>query len=144
MSEKRPHILITDDEKAIRNTLEEILQYENYEVSTAESGSNAIDFVAKNDIDLMFLDIKMQGMDGLETLKKLREKGHEFPVIMISGHGTIEIAVEATKMGAYDFMEKPPDLNRLLISVRNALSQQNLANEYKQIKKKLPKVQEII
>jgi DNA-binding NtrC family response regulator len=144
MSEKRPHILITDDEKAIRNTLEEILQYENYEVSTAESGSNAIDFVAKNDIDLMFLDIKMQGMNGLETLKKLREEGYEFPVIMISGHGTIEIAVEATKMGAYDFMEKPPDLNRLLISVRNALSQQNLVNEYKQIKKKLPKVQDII
>ncbi|MCP9290188.1 sigma-54-dependent transcriptional regulator [Gracilimonas sediminicola] len=144
MSEQKAHILITDDEKAIRNTLEEILQYENYEVSTAESGQLALDFVGENDIDLMFLDIKMQGMDGLETLKKLREAGHEFPVIMISGHGTIEIAVEATKMGAYDFLEKPPDLNRLLISVRNALSQQNLAKEYKQIKKKLPKVQEII
>ncbi|MEQ8523078.1 sigma-54 dependent transcriptional regulator [Gracilimonas sp.] len=144
MPEKKAHILITDDEKAIRNTLEEILQYENYVVSTAESGQLALDFIAKNDVDLMFLDIKMQGMDGLETLKKIREAGHEFPVIMISGHGTIEIAVEATKMGAYDFLEKPPDLNRLLISVRNALSQQNLAKEYKQIKKKLPKVQEII
>ncbi|WP_428236636.1 sigma-54-dependent transcriptional regulator [Gracilimonas sp.] len=144
MSEQKAHILITDDEKAIRNTLEEILQYENYDVSTVESGQLALDFVGENDIDLMFLDIKMQGMDGLETLKKLREAGHEFPVIMISGHGTIEIAVEATKMGAYDFLEKPPDLNRLLISVRNALSQQNLAKEYKQIKKKLPKVQEII
>lgn len=144
MPEKKAHILITDDEKAIRNTLEEILQYENYDVSTAESGQLALDFIAKNDVDLMFLDIKMQGMDGLETLKKIREAGHEFPVIMISGHGTIEIAVEATKMGAYDFLEKPPDLNRLLISVRNALSQQNLAKEYKQIKKKLPKVQEII
>lgn len=144
MPEKKAHILITDDEKAIRNTLEEILQYENYDVSTVESGQLALDFVAKNNVDLMFLDIKMQGMDGLETLKKIREAGHEFPVIMISGHGTIEIAVEATKMGAYDFLEKPPDLNRLLISVRNALSQQNLAKEYKQIKKKLPKVQEII
>ncbi|WP_421774339.1 sigma-54-dependent transcriptional regulator [Gracilimonas sp.] len=144
MPEKKAHILITDDEKAIRNTLQEILEYENYEVSTVESGQLALDFVADTDIDLMFLDIKMQGMDGLETLKKLRETGHEFPVIMISGHGTIEIAVEATKMGAYDFLEKPPDLNRLLISVRNALSQQNLAKEYKQIKKKLPKVQEII
>ncbi|MBO6586701.1 MAG: sigma-54-dependent Fis family transcriptional regulator [Gracilimonas sp.] len=144
MSEQKAHILITDDEKAIRNTLEEILQYENYDVSTVESGQLALDFVGENDIDLMFLDIKMQGMDGLETLKKLREAGHEFPVIMISGHGTIEIAVEATKMGAYDFLEKPPDLNRLLISVRNALSQQHLAKEYKQIKKKLPKVQEII
>lgn len=144
MSEHKAHILITDDEKSIRNTLEEILQYENYKVSTAESGQSALDFVGENDIDLMFLDIKMQGMDGLETLKKLREKGYEFPVIMISGHGTIEIAVEATKMGAYDFLEKPPDLNRLLISVRNALSQQNLAKEYQQIKRKLPRVQEII
>ena len=144
MAEKKAHILITDDEKAIRNTLEEILQYENYDVSTVESGNRALDFISKNEIDLMFLDIKMQGMDGLETLKKIREQGFEFPVIMISGHGTIEIAVEATKMGAYDFLEKPPDLNRLLISVRNALSQQNLAKEYKQIKKKLPKVQEII
>ncbi|MGN8224082.1 sigma-54-dependent transcriptional regulator [Gracilimonas sp. BCB1] len=144
MPAKKAHILITDDEKAIRNTLQEILEYENYEVSAVESGQLALDFVADNNIDLMFLDIKMQGMDGLETLKKLREAGHEFPVIMISGHGTIEIAVEATKMGAYDFLEKPPDLNRLLISVRNALSQQNLAKEFKQIKKKLPKVQEII
>ncbi|MCH2449067.1 MAG: sigma-54 dependent transcriptional regulator [Gracilimonas sp.] len=144
MSDKKAHILVTDDEKAIRNTLEEILQFENYEVSTVDSGQSALDFVDQHSIDLMFLDIKMQGMDGLETLKKLREAGHEFPVIMISGHGTIEIAVEATKMGAYDFLEKPPDLNRLLISVRNALSKQDLEREYKQIKKKLPKPQEII
>lgn len=144
MSEKKAHILVTDDEKAIRNTLEEILQFENYEVSTVDSGQAALDFVHEHSIDLMFLDIKMQGMDGLETLKKLRESGHDFPVIMISGHGTIEIAVEATKMGAYDFLEKPPDLNRLLISVRNALSKQDLEREYKQIKKKLPKIQDII
>ncbi|MBD3616025.1 MAG: sigma-54-dependent Fis family transcriptional regulator [Gracilimonas sp.] len=144
MSEKKAHILVTDDERAIRNTLEEILQFENYKVSTVDSGQAALDFISENPIDLMFLDIKMQGMDGLETLKKLREAGHEIPVIMISGHGTIEIAVEATKMGAYDFLEKPPDLNRLLIAVRNALSQENLKKEYKQIKKKLPKIQEII
>lgn len=144
MPEQKAHILVTDDEKAIRNTLEEILQFENYKVSTVDSGQSALDFVNQHSIDLMFLDIKMQGMDGIETLKKLREAGHEFPVIMISGHGTIEIAVEATKMGAYDFLEKPPDLNRLLISVRNALSQQDLKREYKQIKKKLPKPQEII
>lgn len=144
MSEKKAHILVTDDEKAIRNTLEEILQFENYKVSTVDSGQAALDFISENPIDLMFLDIKMQGMDGLETLKKFREAGHEIPVIMISGHGTIEIAVEATKMGAYDFLEKPPDLNRLLIAVRNALSQENLKKEYKQIKKKLPKIQEII
>ncbi|HET8866614.1 MAG TPA: sigma-54 dependent transcriptional regulator [Gracilimonas sp.] len=144
MAEKKAHILITDDEKAIRNTLEEILVFENYEVSTVDSGQAALDFVTSESIDLMFLDIKMQGMDGLETLKNIRQAGHEFPVIMISGHGTIEIAVEATKIGAYDFLEKPPDLNRLLIAVRNALSQQNLEKEYKQIKKKLPKIQKII
>ncbi|MAO64187.1 MAG: Fis family transcriptional regulator [Balneola sp.] len=144
MPDKKAHILVTDDEKAIRNTLQEILEFEDYTVSTVESGKAALDFVAENDIDLMFLDIKMQGMDGLETLQAIREKGYEFPVIMISGHGTIEIAVEATKMGAYDFLEKPPDLNRLLIAVRNALSQKNLEKEYRQIKKKLPKIQEII
>lgn len=144
MSPKKAHILVTDDEKAIRNTLQEILEFEDYKVSAVDSGLAALDFIAEHDIDLMFLDIKMQGMDGLETLRKIREKGYIFPVIMISGHGTIEIAVEATKKGAYDFLEKPPDLNQLLIAVRNALSQKNLQHEYQQIKKKLPKVQEII
>jgi DNA-binding NtrC family response regulator len=144
MADSKAHILVTDDERAIRNTLKEILEFEDYKVDTAESGQLAIDFVNEHSVDLMFLDIKMQGMDGLETLKKLREQGHHFPVIMISGHGTIEIAVEATKMGAYDFLEKPPDLNRLLLTVRNALSQQDLVREVQQIKKKLPQLQEII
>lgn len=144
MSDKDLHILVTDDERAIRNTLKEILEFEGYKVSTAESGQEALDFIAKESVDLMFLDIKMQGIDGLETLAKIREAGYEFPVIMISGHGTIEIAVEATKIGAYDFLEKPPDLNRLLLTVRNALSVQTLTKEVHQIKKKLPKVQEII
>src|SRR5690554_813438 len=92
----------------------------------------------------MFLDIKMKGIDGIETLRQLRTAGFEMPVIMISGHGSIEIAVEATKMGAYDFLEKPPDLNRLLLTIRNALSQNSLAKEVKQIRRKLPKIQEII
>lgn len=144
MPQTTPHILVTDDERAIRNTLKEILEFEDYKVSTAESGQDALDFISKENIDLMFLDIKMQGLDGLETLKKLREAGHDFPVIMISGHGTIEIAVEATKIGAYDFLQKPPDLNRLLLTIRNALSVQTLTKEVKQIKKKLPKIQEII
>tara|TARA_R110000868_G_scaffold37111_4_gene131335 strand:- start:18009 stop:19382 length:1374 start_codon:yes stop_codon:yes gene_type:complete len=144
MSKIKPHILVTDDERAIRNTLKEILEFEDYKVSTAESGQETLDFIAQENIDLLFLDIKMQGLDGLETLKKVREAGHDFPVIMISGHGTIEIAVEATKIGAYDFLQKPPDLNRLLLTVRNALSVQNLSKEVKQIKKKLPKIQEII
>ena len=111
----KAHILVTDDERAIRSTLKEILEFEGYTVSTAESGAEALKIIAKETIHLMFLDIKMKGMDGLETLKKLRETGSEIPVVMISGHGTIEIAVEATKYGAFDFLEKPPDLNRLLL-----------------------------
>ena len=144
MPHNTPRILVTDDEKAIRNTLKEILEFEGYIVHTAENGLETINLADEYAFDLLILDIKMKGIDGLETLKKLREKDYDFPVLMISGHGTIEIAVEATKMGAYDFIEKPPDLNRLLITVRNALSQQVLAKEVKQIKKRLPKIQEII
>ncbi|MEP5834103.1 MAG: sigma-54 dependent transcriptional regulator, partial [Balneola sp.] len=133
-----------DDERGIRNTLKEILEFEEYEISVAESGTEALELISKNSFDLMFLDIKMKGIDGIETLRQIRTAGFEFPVIMISGHGTIDIAVEATKMGAFDFLEKPPDLNRLLLTVRNALSQQDLAKEVRQIRKKLPKIQEII
>ncbi len=144
MANQKTHILVTDDERGIRNTLKEILEFEDYEVTTAESGSEALELISQNNFDLMFLDIKMKGIDGIETLRQLRTAGFELPVIMISGHGSIEIAVEATKMGAYDFLEKPPDLNRLLLTVRNALSQNNLAKEVKQIRRKLPKIQEII
>lgn len=144
MAKSRPHILITDDERAIRNTLKEILEFEEYTVSTAESGAQALDILQRESIHLVFLDIKMKGLDGLETLKKIRETGNEVPVVMISGHGTIEIAVEATKMGAFDFLEKPPDLNRLLLVTRNALSQGLLTQEIQKIKKKIPKLQPII
>ncbi len=138
------HILVTDDERAIRNTLKEILEFEDYQVSTAESGVEALKCVQEYHIDLIFLDIKMKGMDGLETLKEIRKLGFQMPVIMISGHGTIEIAVEATKHGAFDFLEKPPDLNRLLLATRNALSQQTLNQQIKKIKKRLPKLPEIL
>lgn len=144
MSQKKPHILVTDDERAIRNTLKEILEFEDYQVSTAESGQDALKLIDEHSIDLMFLDIKMQGLDGMETLKRIRSKGYSFPVVMVSGNGTIEIAVEATKMGAFDFLEKPPDLNRLLLTARNALSQQTLVKEVQQIKSRLPQIQEII
>ena len=144
MPNSHPHILITDDERAIRNTLKDILEYEDYTVSTAESGQQALDILEKEKIHLIFLDIKMKGLDGLETLKKIRESGNDVPVIMISGHGTIEIAVEATRYGAFDFLEKPPDLNRLLVATRNALSQRSLKAEIKKIKKKVPKIQPII
>ncbi len=140
----KAHILVTDDERAIRSTLKEILEFEGYTVSTAESGAEALKIVAKETIHLMFLDIKMKGMDGLETLKKLRESGSEIPVVMISGHGTIEIAVEATKYGAFDFLEKPPDLNRLLLATRNALSQESLSRKITKMKERLPKLPPIL
>ena len=138
MSKPKATILITDDERSIRNALKEILEFENYRVIEAESGDKALK-VIKNEplIDLVLLDIKMQGMDGMETLVKVKELKPELPVIMISGHGTIKIAVEATKMGAFDFLEKPPDLNRLLISIRNGLQSSELIKENRQIRSEL-------
>ncbi|PAU95758.1 Fis family transcriptional regulator [Aliifodinibius salipaludis] len=144
MSDRKPTILITDDEKSIRNSLRDILEFEDYAVLEAESGEEVFDLLDKNRVDLMLLDIKMHGMDGIEILSKLKDENYQFPVIMISGHGNIEIAVEATKKGAFDFIEKPPDLNRLLVSVRNALDKQRLSKENKSIKSRLPDVPEII
>lgn len=144
MSKSKPLILVVDDEKAIRNALKEILEFEGYDVLLGESGEQVETILGENDVDLILLDIKMQGMDGIETLEHIKKDGYEVPVIMISGHGTIQIAVDATKKGAFDFIQKPPDLNRLLISVRNALSQTDLKKENKQIKARLPKVPEIL
>jgi len=144
MSEKKPTVLITDDEKSIRNSLRDILEFEDYAVLEAESGEEVFGLLDENRVDLMLLDIKMHGMDGIEILSKLKEENYQFPIIMISGHGNIEIAVEATKKGAFDFIEKPPDLNRLLVSVRNALDQYRLSEENRSIKSRLPDVPEII
>lgn len=144
MSNSKPTIMVTDDEKSIRNSLRDILEFEDYEVLEADSGSEVFELLDEESVDLMLLDIKMKGMDGMEILTKLKEESYQFPVIMISGHGNIEIAVEATKKGAFDFIEKPPDLNRLLVSVRNALDQHRLTEENKNIKSRLPKVPEII
>jgi len=141
---KMPVILVTDDEKSIRNTLREILEFEGYQVEEAENGRQAIEKVKSEPIDLMILDIKMKGMDGIEVLEKSKEIKTELPIIMISGHGTIKIAVEATKIGAFDFIEKPPDLNRLLISVRNALSQNELVEENRRIRTELNEVREMV
>lgn len=141
---KKPQILITDDEKSIRNILRDILEYESYDVHEAESGNDALKEISSKHIDLVILDIKMKGMDGIETLEKIKEKKPELPVIMISGHGTIKIAVDATKKGAFDFLEKPPDLNRLLVTVRNALKSSELVRENKQMRTKLHGASEII
>ncbi|CAN5146314.1 sigma-54 dependent transcriptional regulator [soil metagenome] len=144
MSDNKPTILVTDDEKSIRNSLREILEFESYNVLVAEDGESALNTVRNEKVDLLILDIKMKGMDGIEVLEKVKEIEAELPVIMISGHGTIKIAVEATKMGAFDFIEKPPDLNRLLISVRNALSRNKLVEENKRIRSELNNVREMV
>jgi len=144
MAKPKATILITDDEKSIRNTLREILEFENYKIMEAENGKKAIETIKKGQIDLVILDIKMQGMDGIEVLEMIKKIEPGLPVIMISGHGTIKIAVEATKLGAYDFLEKPPDLNRLLISIRNGLSSSELIKENKQIRSELYGSTEII
>lgn len=134
-----PHILIIDDEAGIRDTLAMIFEYENHSVTTAESGIEGLKIAQDSEtvIDCVLLDVKMPGMDGLETLEKLKEVRPEVPVIMISGHGTIETAVEATKRGAFDFLEKPPDRQRLLLLVRNATEKKQLVSENRQMRERL-------
>jgi two-component system nitrogen regulation response regulator NtrX len=114
-------ILIIDDERAIRNTLSEILEYEDYTVDDIDNGIDGLSMIRDNDYDLVLCDIKMNRMDGMEVLSEGLLIKPDLPFIMISGHGTVETAVEASKKGAFDFISKPPDLNRLLITVRNAL-----------------------
>jgi DNA-binding NtrC family response regulator len=137
-------ILIVDDEKVIRNTLKEILEFENYQVEEAIDGEEALSKILNNDFDLVLCDIKMPKRDGMEVLAKSFESGKETRFIMISAHGNIDTAVEATKLGAFDFIQKPPDLNRLLITVRNALKNKSLEQETKVLKKKISKKSEII
>ena len=132
-----PRILIIDDEKAIRNTLKEILEFENYSVDQAEDGPAGLDLLIQHKYDVVLCDIKMPKMDGLEVLTRAQALGTEAAFIMVSAHGSIDTAVEATKKGAYDFLSKPPDLNRLLITVRNALDRTKLVTETKSLKKKL-------
>ncbi len=139
-----PQILIIDDERAIRKTLTEILSYEGYEVSEAPDGEAGLLMAKEKAFDAIFCDIKMPRMDGLEVLEKLRELRPDTPVIMISGHGTIETAVEAVKKGAYDYLAKPPDLNRLLITLRNATEKNALLTETKTLRRKIYGVQEMI
>jgi two-component system nitrogen regulation response regulator NtrX len=139
-----PSILIADDEKAIRKTLREILEYENYKVDEAEDGQKAYDMLKDGEYDVALCDIKMPKMDGLEVLEKLKKEGLETQIIMISGHGNIETAVDAVRSGAFDFISKPPDLNRLLITVRNALDKSTLVTETKVLKRKVTKTREIV
>ncbi|MBK9541104.1 MAG: sigma-54-dependent Fis family transcriptional regulator [Bacteroidetes bacterium] len=139
-----PRILIIDDEKAIRNTLRDILQYEKFEVDEAADGLEGLKKAEGGNFDLVLCDIKMPKMDGIEVLSKLQEMNPDLPVVMISGHGTIETAVEAIKKGAYDYIAKPPDLNRLLVTVRNAMDRSSLITETKSLKRKVFKTREMI
>lgn len=138
------HILITDDEASIRSALREILEFEGYTADEAENGKTALEKLSKNNYGVMFLDIKMKGMDGFEVLEEINQRGLHVPVIMLTGHGTIETAIQATKLGAFDFLQKPPDLNRLLITVRNALQQGKLKEQNKAMRRSLVNVSEIV
>lgn len=138
------NILIIDDEKAIRKTLSEILSYEGYKIEEAGDGEEGLRRFREKNYDVVLCDIKMPKLDGIEFLDKAREANPDVPVIMISGHGTIETAVEAVKKGAYDYISKPPDLNRLLITIRNAMDKTNLVAEAKVLKRKVSKVEEMI
>lgn len=137
-------ILIIDDEKAIRNTLREILEYESYQVDEASNGEEGLEKLEVGEYAAVLCDIKMPKMDGIEVLTRAQEMDDDIPFIMISGNGTIETAVEATKKGAYDFISKPPDLNRLLITLRNAIDKKSLTVETKVLRRKVTKTREII
>ena len=137
-------ILIIDDEKSIRNTLKEILEYEKYEIELAEDGVKGLEVINSAQIDVVLCDIKMPKMDGIEVLSNIVTNHSDIPVIMISGHGDIETAVDALKKGAFDYVQKPLDLNRILVTIRNALDKSNLVTETKTLRKKVSKAYEIV
>ena len=137
-------ILVIYDERSIRNTLKDILEFEKHKVTLAENGKQGLETALNEFFDIIFSDIKMPEMDGIELLEQLREKEVEAPVIMISGHGNIETAVDCIKKGAFDFIEKPIDLSRLLVTVRNALEKNNLVTETKTLIKKVAKKLQMI
>ncbi|MGD9992972.1 MAG: sigma-54-dependent transcriptional regulator [Salinivirgaceae bacterium] len=132
-------ILVIDDEKSIRNTLKDILEYEKHEVVLAANGMEGLEQLQNQSFDAVLLDIKMPEMDGIEVLEKINASYPEVQVVMISGHGTVDVAVKAVKMGAYDFIEKPLDLNRLLVTLRNATDKTSLITETKTLRRKISK-----
>jgi DNA-binding NtrC family response regulator len=140
------NVLIVDDETPIRRTLKEILEFESHKVEEASDGMECLAQVKKNQYDVILMDIKMPKMDGMEALERIQELAPDTPVIMISGHANIDTAVEAVKKGAFDFISKPPDLNRLLITVRNALDKSSLSTENKRLQRQVTtyKTQEMI
>ncbi len=137
-------LLIIDDEPAIRRTLKDILENEDYQVEDAADGAEGLKRIQENEYDVVLCDIKMPKMDGIEVLEKVIASGQDVPFVMISGHGTIDTAVDAIKKGAYDYISKPPDLNRLLVTLRNATDKASLVTETKRLKKKVSKKYEMI
>ena len=139
-----PNILIVDDERSIRKTLSEILSYEGYKIDEAVDGEDGLKKFTTSSYDIVICDVKMPKMDGIEFLEKAKAFNPDVPIIIISGHGNIELAVEAVKKGAFDYISKPPDLNRMLITLRNALDKQTLVTETKVLKRKVSKVLDMV
>lgn len=137
-------ILVIDDERSIRNTLKDILEYEKYEVDLAEDGNKGVEMIRSAEYDVVLCDIKMPGLDGIEVLERAVVLAPDTPIVMISGHGNIDTAVDSIKKGAFDYIEKPLDLNRLLITIRNAMDKSNLVTETKILKKKVNKKYDIV
>jgi DNA-binding NtrC family response regulator len=140
----KARILIVDDDATIRDALERVLDYEDYAVTTAADGPKALELLAERRFDLALLDIKMPGMDGLEVLERAKKLHEDLVCIMVSGHGTVQTAVEATKLGAFDFLEKPPDRDRLLVTIRNGLQQAVMVTESETARRRLGKSLEIV
>ena len=139
-----PKVLVIDDEKSIRKTLREILEYENFKVDEAVDGAEGVSLAEKENYDIILCDIKMPKVDGIEALDRIQKSKPDTPIVMISGHGTIDTAVESVKKGAFDFIAKPLDLNRLLVTIRNAMDKTNLVSDVKVLKKKISKTYEMI
>lgn len=137
-------ILVIDDERAIRNTLKDILSFEGFEIEEASDGAEGLEMIKARDYDCILCDVKMPKMDGIEVLNKVKEIKPDIPFVVISGHGNIETAVEAVKKGAYDFISKPPDLNRLLITIRNAMDKSSLVTETRQLRKRISRGAQMI
>ena len=134
LSPVRPRILVVDDEEAIRRSLTMMFEFEGFDCETASTGPEAVQVAERAEIDLVILDVKMAGLNGLETLRLLRERAKDVPVIMLSGHGTVKTAVEATRLGAFDFLEKPPETEKLLVAARNALEKRRLVIENRRLR----------
>jgi DNA-binding NtrC family response regulator len=137
-------ILVIDDERAIRNTLKDILSFEGFEVEEAADGAEGLEMIKAKDYNCILCDVKMPKMDGIEVLEKVKELKPDVPFVVISGHGNIETAVDAVKKGAFDFISKPPDLNRLLITIRNAMDRGSLVTETKQLRKRISRSAQMI